>query len=277
MERADRSFRHYSLKHRLIAWVSQRLLDHCTYTVRHGLLKSMRRKGGLAFLPQFLAGRSATPETRFWQSLDLRGQIVYDVGAFQGLLTMFFARQARLVVSYEPNSRNCRRLTENIALNDLRHVLVRQMAVGSQEGRLRLVWNPLMPGGASLDPAITSALERSENEAEEVPVTTLDQDVRAASLPPPDLVKIDIEGFELEALRGARGLLADHHPALFLEMHGETLHEKKRKVHEIVVFLNGLGYHDIRHVESGMPITAANSAEACQGHLYCPRGGSGGD
>ena len=45
--------------------------------------------------------------------------VVYDIGAFHGLLTMYFARSARQVISYEPNSRNHHRLTENLRLNHL--------------------------------------------------------------------------------------------------------------------------------------------------------------
>ena len=42
----DLPFQHYTLKHRLIAWISMHLFDTSTYTVRHGLLKGMKRKGG---------------------------------------------------------------------------------------------------------------------------------------------------------------------------------------------------------------------------------------
>lgn len=48
----------------------------------------------------------ATPEERFWHDLDLRGKTVYDIGAFHGLLTLFFAVRAKSVVSFEPNGRN---------------------------------------------------------------------------------------------------------------------------------------------------------------------------
>ena len=43
----DLPFRHYTLKHRLIASLSMHLFDTVTYTVRHGLLRGMKRKGGL--------------------------------------------------------------------------------------------------------------------------------------------------------------------------------------------------------------------------------------
>ena len=91
----DTPFRHYTLKHRIVAWISQNLFDHLTYTVRHGLIKGMKRKGGLAWLPESLAGSTHTPEQSFWMNQDFRDLVVYDIGAFQGLLTLFFARRAR--------------------------------------------------------------------------------------------------------------------------------------------------------------------------------------
>jgi hypothetical protein len=90
-------------------------------------------------------------------------------------------------------------------------------------------------------------------------------------LPAPDLIKIDIEGWELQALKGATRLLRQFGPALYLEMHGETLAEKKRKVAEIVGFLNETGYRVIEHVETGQRVTLGNCQIAIEGHLFCPR------
>jgi hypothetical protein len=61
-----------------------------------------------------------SPEETFWQGLSLEGQVVYYAGAFHGLLTLFFARRAGQVISYEPNSRNHARLQENLRLNGFR-------------------------------------------------------------------------------------------------------------------------------------------------------------
>jgi hypothetical protein len=129
-----------------------------------------------------------------------------------------------------------------------------------------------MPGGGSVEPKTVEQLLQSPAgiQKEEIQVTTLDMEL-AAGLPAPGFIKIDIEGWEIEALRGARATIMGYRPALFLEMHGETWNEKKRKVAEIVACLNEFGYRDIRHVESGLPITAENSDAAAEGHLYCPR------
>ena len=267
----DQPFHHYTAKHRIVAWLSQNLFDNKTYTVRHGLLKGMKRKGGLAWLPEFISGSTRTPEQTFWANLEFKGLTIYDIGAFHGLLTLLFARQARQVICYEPNTRNYARLTENLRLNGGKNVLVRKVGVGSKPEVATMVALPTMLGGASVEPDTVAGLLNSSRPvlSEQISIVTLDDDIREMSLPAPDLVKIDIEGEELAALVGARNTLLHHKPRLFLEMHGETMNLKRTNVAAIVAYLNQLGYTDILHVESGTTITGDNSSIAAEGHLYC--------
>lgn len=267
----DAPFRHYTLKHRAVSWISIHLFDNTVYTVRHGLLKGMKRRGGLGWLPSF-SGEAMTPEQRFWSEFDFRGLTVYDVGAFHGLLTLFFASRAKQVICFEPNTHNHKRLLENLALNGIRNVDVRKVGVGSRRETLTMVGSPLMPGGSTVDEKTREGVLHAGmgTRVEEIPVVTLDEEIAEANLPAPDFIKIDIEGWEIEALRGARNTIEQHRPALFLEMHGETIREKKRKVSDIVAFLWEIGCRDIRHVETGAAITPENSSTAMEGHLYCP-------
>lgn len=267
----DQPFQHYTAKHRAVAWVSQRLFDSVTYTVRHGLLKGMKRRGGLGWLPESFSRSPKTPEELFWMGHDFKGLTIYDVGAFHGLLTCYFARQARQVISYEPNTRNHARLLENLRLNRIENVTVRKMGIGSKPEVLTMVVSPLMPGGASVEAASANGIRNANMSVveEQIVVSTLDHDIREMSLPKPDFVKIDIEGWELAALIGARDTLLTHKPRLFLEMHGETMTLKRQKVAAIVDFLDEIGYRDILHIESNTKISRTNSTIAAQGHLYC--------
>lgn len=268
----DQPFEHYTAKHRLVAWISQNLFDSVTYTVRRGLNRGMRRKGGLAWLPEFLIHAEATPEYLFWSKLNLSGLVIYDVGAFHGLLTLLFARQGKHVISYEPNTRNHARLMENLQLNGVGNVTVRKLGVGASRETATMVTSSLMPGGASIDRKTAENLLHSNQQvaSEVIQITSLDEDIAEQGLPSPDFVKIDIEGAELAALQGARQTLLACHPQLFLEMHGETMNLKRKKVAELVEYLNDLGYQYIRHLETGTAITRDNSSMAAEGHLYCP-------
>jgi hypothetical protein len=105
-------------------------------------------------------------------------------------------------------------------------------------------------------------------EHESVELRTLDAE---QGLEPPDLIKIDVEGFELEVLKGA-GKTLERGPDLFLEMHGAGAEDKRRRVRAIVEHLWRLGYRRILHVETGTAITPENADVASQGHLYAQRG-----
>src|SRR5688572_101378 len=240
---------HYTLRHRVIATLSQRL-DGITYTQRHGLIRGMKRQGGLGFLPAILAGGDhETAEDRFLRSLDLANKVVYEVGAFQGLLTLFFSSRAREVIAYEPNPPSYNRVLQNLRLNGRNNVRVRQLAVGELEGSLTLLGDPLMPGGTSGDPAVARQIKGATSATTvTVPVVTLDNDIPAHRLPAPDFVKIDIEGMELPALRGMASTLKRYRPALYMEMHGATVEQKDANVRAIVDFVLGLGYTKILHV-----------------------------
>lgn len=245
-----------TLKNKAISWVSSNLFDHVTYEVRNGLLKGLRRKGGLGWLP---VESNDTPEHLFWKNLDLKGKVVYDIGAFHGLLTLFFARQAARVVAWEPNSRNRRRLNENILLNSFTNVIVRPYGLSSRPMQAEMSFDPLAPGTASIDSHIAGGAMH-----ETIEIRMLDSE---EGLPQPDLIKVDVEGFELEVLKGASATLAKK-PALFLEMHGADAEDKRRRVADIVGYLGTLGYNNILHVETQSLITPENSATAAQGHLY---------
>ena len=268
----NQAFRHYSVKHRVISWLSQHLFDNLTYTVRHGLNTGMKRRGGLGWLPEFLANDTETAEQTFWRKLDLQDKVVYDVGAFHGLLTLFFARHARTVVSYEPNTCNHARLIQNVRLNRLENVIVRKLGVGCEFRRAVMVMDPPTPGGASIERNIVGSKGGSNGPIvhEEIPVVRLDDDIRDASLPAPDVIKIDVEGLELAALTGARQTILTHCPRLFIEIHGETMSLKRQNARDVVICLEEMGYRNIRHVESGRQVDRATAADvAAQGHLDC--------
>ena len=263
---------HFSLKDRLISFVSNRLFDNISYTVRDGLIKGMKRKGGLGFLPAVLSRSSRNVvEEAFLESLDLRGKTVYDVGAFQGIMTLFFARQAKTVVSYEPHPASYRRVLENIEINGLGNVIVLNRAVGDRDGTLTITYDPLLQGAASGASSIRAQIAQSPRSAVSlvVPMVRLDADIARDQLPPPDFIKIDIEGMEFPALEGMKDTLLRCRPALYVEMHGATDVEKEVNARCVIELLAEAGYPDFLHIETGVKFDPAKASIARQGHVFC--------
>jgi FkbM family methyltransferase len=255
---------HYTLKHRIIATVSH-WFDGYTYTVRHGLLRGMKRKGGLGFLP---IGTTETAESRFFRQLHLSGRIVYDIGGFEGLVTLFFSARAETVVVYEPNPQSRSRLVDNLRLNGVKNVTVRPVGVGAASGAISIIFDPLMPGAATAHASIGSQIRETacRTRTADIRIVRLDDDIREQGLPAPEFVKIDVEGLELAVLQGMAETLATVRPDLYIEMHGATLDEKIGNAHAVVELLDSAGYR-MQHVESGSTVSPKNAALAATGHL----------
>lgn len=146
-----------------------------------------------------------------------RGQTVMDVGAHIGSFTIMAAKKVGpggIVVSLEPSSRNYKMLGVNIKANHYGNVRPLNMAAGSTPGVARLNLYR-RPGGNSFH-------ERGDFDrvgVEEVKVTTLDGIADELKLGRVDFIKIDVEGHELEVLKGASRILGAFHPNIVMETH----------------------------------------------------------
>jgi FkbM family methyltransferase len=260
---------HYTLRHRAIATVSQ-WFDPVIYTVRHGLIAGMKRRGGLGFLPTFLTGAQETAETRFLRSLDYTDGVVYDIGGYQGLLTLFFATRARQVVVYEPNPVSFLRLRENLRLNGIENVQVRTVGLGREAATAVFTFDPLMSGGASADPEVGGQIRDTSDRAEigSIVIVPLDEDRRRFNLPAPTFVKIDVEGMEVDVLRGMPDTLTAH-PPLYIELHGADRADKLRNALAVYEILTDAGYTQLWSVEQARAVTPDTIVATLPSHLYC--------
>jgi hypothetical protein len=121
--------------------------------------------------------------------------------------------------------------------------------VGDREGTLALL--PLVSGALANARALDWAGER-DGDAITVPMTTLDavtRDARGVRF-----VKIDIEGAELFALRGARELLRRERPMVYAEFHREYMRANGTSLDDINAFAAGVGY-DVRFLKEGGAIS----------------------
>jgi FkbM family methyltransferase len=135
------------------------------------------------------------------------GDVFLDIGANVGVYTILSARtvgEAGRVVAFEPEIQHFNRLQENLILNGLRNARPFRVALGEKEGIGRLY----VKGVPS--PSLVAPEGHLEASAEYEPVEVVNGDEfwKVRGLPPPRVVKIDVQGFELPVLRGLRGLLS---------------------------------------------------------------------
>jgi FkbM family methyltransferase len=140
-----------------------------------------------------------------------------DVGAHVGLYTVAAARvTSGRVLALEPNPTARAQLEANVALNELENVLVRPVAVAAEPGTAQLhVPATPDPSFSSLEPG-----RFAEGDPVEVEVSTVDAEVEAAGLEPM-VVKIDVEGTELDVVAGMEKTL-EAKPALLVEVSEST-------------------------------------------------------
>lgn len=162
-------------------------------------------------------GNYEVAETRFCERYLEPGMTAVDVGAHIGVYTLLFARLVGSngrVYAFEPAPANHRRLLENLALNAAENVVVEEAALFRESGRVTLnlfpeelgAWHSLgRPSHA--DPSKSYATIEPSSSVE-VAALTLDEYVARQAIERIDLLKVDVEGAEVDVLEGARATLA---------------------------------------------------------------------
>ncbi|WP_337873314.1 FkbM family methyltransferase [Ignavibacterium sp.] len=145
------------------------------------------------------------------------GMVVYDIGAnagFYTLLSAILTGSSGKVFAFEPVPKNIFYIKKHLALNKITNTVVVEKAVSNKITKLRFT--------LSSNPSTGHISNEGEIEVETI---ILDEFVKQGN-PLPDLIKVDIEGAEFDALTGAKELLKVKKPVIFLATHGEEVKEK---------------------------------------------------
>jgi FkbM family methyltransferase len=166
------------------------------------------------------------------------GDICWDIGANIGFYTCLLASQveeAGAVVAFEPAIRTCSYLHQNVSLNQFKNVTVVNKGLGDKTEQRHLYYSE-----ASLTEG-TASLKYAEGRiaSERVTLDTIDNLIR--ELPVPNFIKIDVEGYQLEVLRGGEQCLKTYAPLLMAELKdvGDT---NRDDFNEIEQYIASLGY-----------------------------------
>lgn len=176
---------------------------------------------------------------RFAKTWVNRADVVFDIGANVGIYTLLFSDRVGpdgRVVAFEPAPRNVGYLRRHLDLNGVANVLVVQAAVSDRAGRARF---------DTADTASTGHL--SAEGSLDVATTTIDDFVASTDCAPSQL-KIDVEGAEVDVLRGAIETLKRFRPRILLATHSADL---KRTCSEL---LEASGYDLQELMERGRPV-----------------------
>lgn len=175
-----------------------------------------------------LYGPFEDTELRYLTELVRPGDTVFDIGANVGLFSVVLGCAVRAegrVISAEPVPINALRAKENFELNRLSNVQLVNAAVGSAEGTIQLN----LANDSAYPSVIQVAESRGSGESIEVQLRTLDSLWCEIGSPEVRFVKIDVEGAELDVLRGAVQMLRCTQPVFLLEANSSNSLEDLRR------------------------------------------------
>ncbi len=154
---------------------------------------------------------------------------ILDVGANIGNHTLFFSKfwGEVKVYSFEPSSVIFKMLQRNIQLNNLESTNCFNIAVGNKMGSGRISYNGQLENNLG-------ATKVDYEDAGEIQFITLDTFTLEHNLNAIDLVKIDVEGFELKVLKGMEQIIKEYNPYIWIEV----LENNKKEAMELFIELN---------------------------------------
>lgn len=163
-----------------------------------------------------------------------RGSVVYDLGAALGDHTIAYLQAVGpegKVVAFEPHPLQYECLKRNCP-----QAICLPLAVGDSEGEVYLFQQPdIVAGSRLIDPALQWPMNKCRR-------VTIDNNCLVPG--EVSLIKVDIEGCEPAALRGARKTIWQHRPTIWIEINPEALERQGHSVNELRdVLENLLGYH----------------------------------
>jgi FkbM family methyltransferase len=165
--------------------------------------------------------------------------VIIDVGANIGQTSMNFAKSGgenSVIYAFEPDPVNYSKAIENLKLNSFNNIHYFNIGLGSASEKLSLKINsPLNRGGNRID-------RNSGNSSLIITIDTLDNILEKENVKKVDLIKIDVEGFELEVLKGARHTITQYKPVLFIEIDDNNLKQQGTGADELIRFITELGY-----------------------------------
>ncbi len=217
-------------------------------------------------------------ERAFYRSYVREGMTVFDVGAHVGALTALFSKLAGSgsVHAFEPAQTAFEELCSAVTKAGAANVTVNRLALSDRPGRVRLHCydGPFQAFNSMADrPLADYGVEAGPVRHEAVEATTLDAYCAAGNVARIDLLKIDVEGAELQVLRGAQTMLAAKRIGCVAFEFGQATFDMGNSPREIRGLFHRHGYRLSNLVKGARLFPGGSSARtACFAmHLARPR------
>jgi FkbM family methyltransferase len=224
----------------LLRRLGKRSLENRDVKILEGIGKGLKFNCGKAD-PDTALGVYELPIQKVLSNYLKLGDVFYDIGANVGFFTIIATKlvgSSGKVYAFEPDIENIASIRHNLQLNNFTNTTVWQKAVSSFSGTGELLLAKYS-GGHTL-----SVVDRPPDLAGStiVEVVSIDDLISQGQLTPPSVVKIDVEGAELDVLRGMLQTIKKYKPIILYEIDAakkDSFHQKNESI-EALIF--SLGY-----------------------------------
>lgn len=176
------------------------------------------------------------------------GQVFFDIGANIGLMSIFTSYSVGntgKVYAFEANPETVKLLNYNIELNSISNIIVVDKAIGNNEGKIQIYNNGAgNRGGASL------IKPEQETQSFEVDLIKLDNIELYATMDI-GMIKIDVEGFEMDVLKGIEKILSTSNPPKLIIECSADRNNNYDSVYEIYNFIKKVNSYKIYKLNKG--------------------------
>jgi FkbM family methyltransferase len=207
-----------------------------------------------------------------WKVLD-PGMVFMDLGAYQGIYSVVAGKKlqgTRNIFAFEPSPREFRRLRLHLRWNRLSTTRAEMLALGA--GKSKTTFFQVKSGDTTRNGL---RAPDSSDTVTEIPVTiiSLDEYVREQNIQRVDVIKLDVEGGEIDVLRGAAKVFGEMRPLLICEVLDATTHAWGYDASEIIRAVRNYDYDwfDFNSDGSLEPHAERQSYPRVNNYLAVPR------
>lgn len=212
-------------------------------------------------------------EIKLLKSLFSSSDTFLDIGGNVGVFSLIAAKRLTLgaVHAFEPSAYHLSKFKDNLLLNKYENIWIHPVALSNRSQLSKLYFPGAVPGvPKNTGMASRFPFDQPPSEVEDIECVRLDDYLQSISIPRVDIIKIDVEGSEIDVLLGAIKTIGGNRPHVVMEINLEHLSRAGRNAQEVIDYWNALRYciYTIGHEAELKPIRSATDFAAHQ-NIYC--------
>lgn len=162
---------------------------------------------------------------KLFRTVASHSEVIMDIGANIGCTALLFGELSRQVYAFEPSQTTFAFLEQNILKSGLKNIFPQNIGLGAEPGEYTLTFAPTNRSGGFVSNQTQAC---GGHTVEKIVIRQMDEVLRSLNLSTVDFIKIDVEGFEGQVLRGGVQTLSTHRPVVVLELNHWCLNAFQR-------------------------------------------------